>query len=115
MSKFHDHLAGSPITFNEAKGAFQGTDATPDKLLAQADDGANGSGGTPDSDHTNNANMNTPPDGQSPTMQMYLFGDVHTRARSQRSTAATTPRSSTTSTRTGSPTGWSSTRAASAR
>ena len=30
-------------------------------------------GVTPDADHVNNANMSTPPDGESPLMQMYLF------------------------------------------
>lgn len=30
--------------------------------------------GLPDSNHLNNANMGTPPDGQAPTMQMYLTG-----------------------------------------
>ena len=37
------------------------------------DDGANSKNGLPDQNHFNNANMGTPPDGHSPTMQMYLF------------------------------------------
>ena len=43
-------------------------------MLTQTDDGADtdGSGG-PDNAHIDNANMTTLPDGQSPTMQMYLF------------------------------------------
>ena len=36
-------------------------------------DGANSGNGLPDQNHFNNANMGTPPDGHSPTMQMYLF------------------------------------------
>src|SRR4029078_13382213 len=36
-------------------------------------DGANTDSGLPDGNHVDNANMGTPPDGQSPTMQMYLF------------------------------------------
>jgi hypothetical protein len=38
-------------------------------------DGANTNNGLPDSGHVDNANMNTPPDGFSPRMQMYLFPD----------------------------------------
>ncbi len=36
-------------------------------------DGANSGNGLPDKNHFDNANMSTPPDGKSPTMQMYLF------------------------------------------
>ena len=36
-------------------------------------DGANTDNGLPDGNHIDNANMNTPPDGIPPTMQMYLF------------------------------------------
>ncbi len=64
-NKFHDHLAAAPIGFNGFENG--------DKLLLQTDDGANGPGGTPNSLHRNNANMSTPREGQSPTMQMYLF------------------------------------------
>jgi extracellular elastinolytic metalloproteinase len=47
-------------------------------VVAHADDGASTGGGflgpnMPDGFHLNNANMSTPPNGQSPTMQMYLF------------------------------------------
>ncbi len=44
--------------------------------MGNTDDGANtnrGYPGFPDANHKNNANMFTPPDGQSPRMQMYLF------------------------------------------
>ena len=44
-----------------------------DRVLGQAMDGANSANGLPDQNHFNNANMGTPPDGHSPTMQMYLF------------------------------------------
>jgi extracellular elastinolytic metalloproteinase len=72
VNTFHDHLAAAPIGFNEAAGNFQGDDA----LQAEPDDGA----GTisnifPDPNHTDNANMSTPPDGTSPRMQMFLFND----------------------------------------
>jgi extracellular elastinolytic metalloproteinase len=70
VNKFHDHLAAAPIGFDSASGSFQGDDP----LLNQSFDGANtGGDGGPDSDHVDNANMDTPPDGQSPTMQLYLF------------------------------------------
>src|SRR3954470_2838639 len=65
-NKFHDHLAAAPIGFT---AGFE----NGDKLLLQTDDGANGTGGTPDARHRNNANMSTPREGQSATMQMYLF------------------------------------------
>jgi hypothetical protein len=72
VNTFHDHLAAAPIGFNEAAGNFQGTDP----VLAEPDDGAGTiSGIFPDPNHTDNANMSTPPDGQSPRMQMYLFND----------------------------------------
>ena len=43
-----------------------------DPVDTQTDDGANSDHGLPDGAHVDNANMDTPPDGQSPTMQMYL-------------------------------------------
>ncbi len=73
---FHDHLETGPIGFDETDGNFEGDDP----VEVNADDGADtdatsatpGASG-PDDDHINNANMSTPPDGQSPRMQMYLF------------------------------------------
>ena len=44
-------------------------------MQAQPDDGATTAGGHPDSNHVDNANMATPPDGIAPIMQMYLFHD----------------------------------------
>ena len=49
------------------------TSRATDRVLGQAMDGANSANGLPDQNHFNNANMGTPPDGHSPTMQMYLF------------------------------------------
>ncbi|MGH3019076.1 MAG: M36 family metallopeptidase, partial [Gaiellaceae bacterium] len=76
VNAFHDWLEQSPIGFDAASGNFEGVD----KVVAHANDGANtGSNGTwlgpnmPDDEHLNNANMFTPPDGFSPTMQMFLF------------------------------------------
>ncbi len=69
LTKFHDHLASAPYGFTVAAGNFEGSD----RVLGQAMDGANSGNGLPDQNHFNNANMGTPPDGQSPTMQMYLF------------------------------------------
>jgi extracellular elastinolytic metalloproteinase len=75
VNKFHDHLRRAQIGFTPAAGNFEG----PDAVRAQPNDGANtGTGelaGLPDSRHVNNANMGTPPDGQPPRMQMFLFND----------------------------------------
>ncbi len=70
-SNFHAHLQQSPIGFNAAAGNFEAKGGDPVRL--NAIDGANTANGLPNGSHINNANMNTPPDGQSPTMQMYLF------------------------------------------
>jgi extracellular elastinolytic metalloproteinase len=70
-SNFHAHLKKSPIGFNAAAGNFEAKGGDPVRL--NAIDGANTANGLPDGGHIDNANMNTPPDGQSPTMQMYLF------------------------------------------
>jgi len=69
VNKFHDHLAAAPIGFTAAAGNFEGQDAVDTQPL----DGANTASGLPDGNHVDNANMSTPPDGQAPTMQMYLF------------------------------------------
>jgi extracellular elastinolytic metalloproteinase len=69
VNHFHDHLAGDPIGFTAASGAFEGAD----RVNVETDDGAATANGLPDEDHQDNANMLTPPDGQSPRMQMYLF------------------------------------------
>jgi extracellular elastinolytic metalloproteinase len=68
-NKYHDHLANGAIGFTVASGNFEGSDP----LDLNALDGAATAGGVPDINHINNANMATPPDGQSPRMQMYLF------------------------------------------
>jgi hypothetical protein len=71
LNKYHDHLAGAPYGFNAAAGNFEASGGDP--VLGNTMDGANSGNGLPDKNHFNNANMGTPPDGESPTMQMYLF------------------------------------------
>jgi hypothetical protein len=81
VNRFRDHLASAPIGFTQATGGFecahppQCSASTDDRVIVNTDDGAatDHVTGGPDNDHTNNANMSTPPDGDSPTMQMYLF------------------------------------------
>ncbi|WP_329273063.1 M36 family metallopeptidase [Streptomyces sp. NBC_01451] len=74
LGTFHDHLEAGPIGFTRAAGNFDSRDG--DAVQAQTDDGAAIKDGMPDEDHLNNANMGTPPDGQAPTMQMYLTGSI---------------------------------------
>ncbi|WP_222854013.1 M36 family metallopeptidase [Fodinicola acaciae] len=72
LGKYHDHLEAAPIGFTRAAGNFEAVD--DDAVQAQVFDGAATAGGSmPDAAHINNANFGTPPDGQKPTMQMYLF------------------------------------------
>ncbi len=85
LNTFHDHLAAAPIGFTEGAGNFQlvnssGQGFDGDFVLAENDDGANTQlnaagqpNGFPDANHFDNANMNTPPDGFNPRMQMFLF------------------------------------------
>ncbi|MFN8189629.1 MAG: M36 family metallopeptidase [Nocardioidaceae bacterium] len=70
-SNFHDYLAKRPIAFTPAAGNFQASGGDP--VLLNALDGAATNGGMPDGNHIDNANMDTPPDGTPPTMQMYLW------------------------------------------
>jgi extracellular elastinolytic metalloproteinase len=72
VNRYHDHLAAAPIGFTAAAGNFQGNDA----VNAEALDGAKSAQNMPDSNHINNANFSTPPDGNSPRMQMYLWHDA---------------------------------------
>ena len=69
-SVFHDHLRAAPIGFTRAAGNFETRDGDP--VQVNDLDGANTDNGLPDGNHVDNANMSTPPDGTSPTMQMYL-------------------------------------------
>jgi hypothetical protein len=69
VNKYHDHLAAPPIGFDDASGSFDGDD----RLILQTDDGAATAGAGPDLNHVDNGNMATPPDGESPVMQLYLF------------------------------------------
>jgi hypothetical protein len=78
LNKYHDHLASAPYGFGEAAGNFQVTNTSGqglggDPVRGETNDGASSSNGLPDRNHFDNANMSTPPDGSSPTMQMYLF------------------------------------------
>jgi extracellular elastinolytic metalloproteinase len=69
VNHYAQHLSAPPIDFTPAGGGFAGDDP----VSVETDDGANLVAGLPDDNHRDNANMFTPPDGQSPTMQMYLF------------------------------------------
>ena len=60
----------APIGFDATDGNFEGDDP----VEVNTDDGMpTPPAAGPDADHVNNANMSTPPDGESPLMQMYLF------------------------------------------
>ena len=72
VNHFHDALLAAPIGFDEASGNFEhvnssGQGVGGDAVLAEAQDFSG----------TNNANMSTPGDGESPRMQMYLWDAVH--------------------------------------
>jgi hypothetical protein len=71
LNKYHDHLAAAPYGFTAAAGNFEL--AGEDPVLGNTLDGADGGNGLPDNQHFDNANMSTPPDGDPPLMQMYLF------------------------------------------
>jgi hypothetical protein len=71
LNAYHDHLAGAPYGFTAAAGNFELAGGDP--AVANTLDGADSGNGLPDGDHVNNANMSTPPDGDAPLMQMYLF------------------------------------------
>ncbi len=81
LNAFHDHLLAAPIGFTEAAGNFQldngsGQGRGGDPVVANVLDGADtraNKPGLPDGNHVYNANMFTPPDGNPPLMQMYLF------------------------------------------
>ncbi len=81
VNKFHDHLHDPPIGFTAADGAFEINDPLgkgPDPLEVNTDDGAaSAAGDLPNGSHVDNANMSTPPDGDPPLMQMYLFTFDH--------------------------------------
>ena len=70
-SNFHDYLAQPPISFTPAAGNFSAKGGDP--VMLNTLDGADTLNGMPDGNHIDNANMSTPPNGISPTMQMYLF------------------------------------------
>jgi extracellular elastinolytic metalloproteinase len=72
---YHDYLQKDrSIAFTPQAGNF--TSAGGDPVLQQVLDGADTDvdiPGMPDLNHIDNANMNTPPDGIPPVMQMYLW------------------------------------------
>jgi hypothetical protein len=78
VNTWHDYLQKAPIGFTEAAGNFQQVNASGrgkggDPVHNESLDGADSKRGLPDLNHIDNANFATPPDGQSPTMQMYLW------------------------------------------
>jgi extracellular elastinolytic metalloproteinase len=79
INVFHDHLAAAPISFTPAAGNFEGSDP----VLGENLDGANTAAGLPDPNHIDNANFATPPDGQSPRMQMFLWHQPGTKFPSE--------------------------------
>lgn len=69
---YHDYLQKDrAIRFTPQAGNF--TAAGGDPVNQQVLDGADSDSGMPDLNHIDNANMNTPPDGIPPVMQMYLW------------------------------------------
>ena len=89
-NRYLDYLAQPPIGFDEASGNFQrintsGAGLGNDYVRAEVDDGQG----------LNNANFATPPDGQAPRMQMFLFtprdangGDAPTSSTTRSRTAS---------------------------
>lgn len=78
INEYHDHLAAAPIGFTGAAGNFQQVNRTGkglggDPVQDEPLDGADTAAGLPDANHIDNANFATPPDGQAPRMQMYLW------------------------------------------
>jgi extracellular elastinolytic metalloproteinase len=79
VNLYHDHLAAPPISFTEAAGNFQAANSTGqgkggDAVQAEPMDSAAVLAGRPvPLLFDDNANFATPPDGQAPRMQMYLF------------------------------------------
>jgi extracellular elastinolytic metalloproteinase len=81
VNTFHDWLRDDPdIAFTAADGAFEGGDALKVEILDGADTGVGSLAGLPDNNHRNNANMQTPADGTSPKMQLFLFTDPDVNA-----------------------------------
>jgi len=69
VNTYHDWLKQDPIDFDDASGNFEvGGTGGSDPVDAETDDSILGA-----NPQVDNANMSTPPDGQSPRMQMYLF------------------------------------------
>ncbi|WP_137119560.1 M36 family metallopeptidase [Segeticoccus rhizosphaerae] len=82
VNTWHDYLEKAPIGFTEAAGNFQQVNSSGqgkggDSVHNESLDGADTAAGLPDLRHIDNANFATPPDGISPTMQMYLWSAPH--------------------------------------
>ncbi|MEP6758277.1 MAG: M4 family metallopeptidase [Actinomycetota bacterium] len=78
INTFHDHLLALPIGFTEAAGNFQASNPSGkgkghDAVQVHAFFGASSGGGVPTPQFTNNASMDTPPDGRAPTLVLLLF------------------------------------------
>jgi Zn-dependent metalloprotease len=78
VNHFHDHLLAAPIGFTEAAGNFQTKNTTGkgkghDAVQVHAFFGASSKFGLPSAQFTNNASMDTPPDGRAPTLVLLLF------------------------------------------
>ena len=76
VNHFHDHLAGPTIGFTDATDAFggDGTGDQDDPVIVNSDDGGeHGRRRRPGRRSREQREHVTPPDGQSPLMQMYLF------------------------------------------
>ena len=108
---------GRSIGFNDAAGNFEfGGAGGDDPVLGNTSDGANTDHGFPDNGPHRQREHDDVPDGEPPTMQMYLFRkapklDLPTVPSAN---GAMTPRWSTTSTRMACPAVWSCTRMGSA-
>jgi extracellular elastinolytic metalloproteinase len=77
-SIYHNYLKKAPFGFTAKAGNFERVGGDP--VLLNDLDGANTDHGFPDPAHVDNANMDTPPDGIPPTMQMYLFHFPQTKS-----------------------------------
>jgi hypothetical protein len=74
VGNYHDHLFAPPIGFDNASGNFEvGGTGGDDPVELNADNGAaTDPNGGPDPNHVDNAFMITLPDGQPPSMAMFL-------------------------------------------
>ena len=85
INKWHDYLQAAPIGFTEAAGNFQkvntsgqgkGNDAVTGRVVVRCRRRQRPA----HRDFIDNADFDTPPDGQAPTMRMFLFHEPFTEA-----------------------------------